>query len=140
MTKLYTERDIMALDEAGNYYCKHVSAMTSEKLHSKSDIAAELAQRDYEIEALKVQVVMLRVACQLGIDMFKANDINVPNTIETLQEAIDATPAQCLSAHDAKVAKAAINDFANHLVDIGQIRSAYPAEEYAAQLRAKAGE
>lgn len=57
--KLYAERDIMALDDAGNYYCKHVSAMTGEKLHSKSDIAAELAHRDYEIDKLKSQVQQL---------------------------------------------------------------------------------
>lgn len=54
--KLYAERDIMALDDAGNYYFKHVSAMTGEKLHSKSDIAAELAHRDYEIDKLKARV------------------------------------------------------------------------------------
>lgn len=54
--KLYAERDIMALDEAGNYYIKHVSAMTGEKLHSKSDIAAELAHRDYEIDKLKARI------------------------------------------------------------------------------------
>ena len=48
----YKERDIMALDSVGNYYCKHVMAMTSEKLHSKSDIAAELGYRDYVIDQL----------------------------------------------------------------------------------------
>lgn len=46
----YAERDIMALDEAGGYYIRHVSAMTGEKLHSKSDIAAELAYRDMLID------------------------------------------------------------------------------------------
>lgn len=34
-------------------YGKHVSAMTGEKLHSKSDIAAELAYRDDQIETLE---------------------------------------------------------------------------------------
>ena len=34
-------------------YDKHMSAMTGEKLHSKSDIAAELAYRDYLIKQLK---------------------------------------------------------------------------------------
>ena|SRR5690554_505769 len=50
--KRYAERDIMALDAAGNYYCRHVSAMTREGLHSKSDIAAELGWRDMQIDAL----------------------------------------------------------------------------------------
>ena len=50
--KLYKERDI----ENQMYYGEHVSAMTGEKLHSKSAIAAELAHRDEEIEDLKFQV------------------------------------------------------------------------------------
>ena len=55
--KQYAERDHMALDEAGNYYCRHVSAMTAEGLHAKSDIAAELAWRDMEIARLKRESV-----------------------------------------------------------------------------------
>jgi hypothetical protein len=35
------------------HYCRHVSAMTSERLHAKSDIAIQLAWRDAEIEALR---------------------------------------------------------------------------------------
>lgn len=48
----YAERDIRALDRQGNYYSRHISAMTGEKLHSKSDIAAELAWRDARIDEL----------------------------------------------------------------------------------------
>lgn len=47
----YARRDIEGL---GKHYTKHVSAMTSEGLHSKSDIAAELAWRDAEIERLRL--------------------------------------------------------------------------------------
>lgn len=43
--KQYAERDAMELDKAGNHYCRHISAMTREELHSKSDIAAELLAR-----------------------------------------------------------------------------------------------
>ncbi|BDQ36357.1 hypothetical protein SYK_07170 [Pseudodesulfovibrio nedwellii] len=49
----YKERDHRHLDQEGNYYCKHVLAMTQEGLHDKSDIAAELAHRDFEIDCLK---------------------------------------------------------------------------------------
>ena len=45
-------RDLRELDQAGGYYCRHVDAMTSEKLHNKSDIAAELAYRDRIIDDL----------------------------------------------------------------------------------------
>ena len=59
MSKLYNERDIMALDEAGGFYCQHISAMTSEQLHSKSDIAAELGYRDMIINDLSVALQQL---------------------------------------------------------------------------------
>jgi predicted Zn-ribbon and HTH transcriptional regulator len=48
--KLYAERDII---EQMQHYVDHVEAMTAEGLHSKSDIAAELAHRDIEIERLE---------------------------------------------------------------------------------------
>lgn len=48
--KNYADRDHMAL---GDYYTRHVSAMTGEGLHSKSAIAAELAHRDAEIDRLR---------------------------------------------------------------------------------------
>ena len=51
--KIYGERDLMAMDIAGNHYCRHVSAMTREGLDSKSDIAAELGWRDMQIAALQ---------------------------------------------------------------------------------------
>lgn len=53
--KLYAERDIMQLDIDGNFYCRHISHTTSEKLHSKSDIAAELGWRDFRIAELERQ-------------------------------------------------------------------------------------
>lgn len=48
--KLYAERDC---EELGEDYMRHLSAMTTEKLHSKGDIAAELAWRDREIRRLR---------------------------------------------------------------------------------------
>lgn len=46
----YAERDIL---KQGNHYMRHVAAMTTEGLHDKSDIAAELAHRDIEIKRLR---------------------------------------------------------------------------------------
>jgi hypothetical protein len=54
-TKHYADRDIMS-DELSVHYCAHVRAMTSEGLHSKADIAAELAYRDWRIEELQREV------------------------------------------------------------------------------------
>lgn len=58
--KHYKERDIEWLDEQGEHYSKHISAMTGEALHDKSDIAAELAWRDYEIDRLKTEKEALK--------------------------------------------------------------------------------
>lgn len=46
---MYAKRD---LEQLGKYYFRHLNAMTAEKLHSKSDIAAELAVRDAIIDGL----------------------------------------------------------------------------------------
>lgn len=46
----YAERD--SIDQ-GEYYLRHLLAMTEEKLHDKADIANELAYRDIEIDRLK---------------------------------------------------------------------------------------
>lgn len=49
----YAERDII---EQEDYYVRHINAMTKEGLHSKSDIAAELAHRDISIFNLEQQL------------------------------------------------------------------------------------
>ena len=46
---IYAERNTEA---QGSHYTKHVCHMTGEGLHDKSEIAAELAHRDIEIERL----------------------------------------------------------------------------------------
>lgn len=59
--KFYDVRDAMALDTAGGYYFRHVSAMTAEELDRKSDIAAELGWRDMQIADLQRKVEALAV-------------------------------------------------------------------------------
>ena len=49
----YANRDHMAL---GEFYVRHVSALTAENLHSKSAIAGELAFRDAEITRLRAEL------------------------------------------------------------------------------------
>ena len=43
-----------------SHYDKHISAMTREKLDSKSDIAAELGWRDWQIEQLNERIKELK--------------------------------------------------------------------------------
>ena len=51
------DRDNAAL---GKFYTDHVSAMTREGLHAKSDIASELAVRDAEIAQLRADAERYR--------------------------------------------------------------------------------
>lgn len=44
------------------HFARHMSAMTSEALHSKADIAMQLARRDQTIEALR-RIVTSALAC-----------------------------------------------------------------------------
>lgn len=53
----YAERDALSLEP---HYSRHVSAMTTEQLHSKADIAAELAFRDQRIATLEAENQRLR--------------------------------------------------------------------------------
>lgn len=52
-TKQYAKRNP---ETQGEHYIKHVSAMTTEDLHKKSEVAAELAHRDILINALKEEL------------------------------------------------------------------------------------
>ena len=52
-TKQYAKRNPEA---QGEHYIKHVLAMTTEGLHQKSAIAAELAHRDILVNALKEEL------------------------------------------------------------------------------------
>ena len=55
--KLYAQRDIIA---QGEFYTRHVCAMTAEGLWDKSSIAAELAHRDQRIAELEAENENLR--------------------------------------------------------------------------------
>lgn len=73
MSKLYSHRDTRALGIHEHYF-RNIEAMTSEGLHKKSHIAAELAVRDARIaeleEALKFShEAAVRYERQLTMDM-----------------------------------------------------------------------
>lgn len=81
--KHYAKRDI----QNQKFYLEHVFAMTSEGLHSKSDIAAELAHRDKEIFNLKTQ---LEVCLQYG---------NAYQTIHNLEAQLKGKKAALSEAY-----------------------------------------
>lgn len=83
--KHYESRDIMALDKSGNYYCRHVSALTRENLVGKSEIAAELGYRDMIID-------------QLEMKLKAANDqISMQSLKEAMQESIEKSNMNLVS-------------------------------------------
>jgi hypothetical protein len=60
-------RDIVDQDlRHGGAYMRHVQALTAEALHSKSDIAAELAHRDIVISSLR-QWVRAALECKTWV-------------------------------------------------------------------------
>lgn len=73
---MYAKRNYYGLDcEAegpGSYYTEHVSAMTSEGLHSKSAIAGELAVRDAQIVHLLYVNHNMSTDSHLDLDLEKA--------------------------------------------------------------------
>ncbi len=105
---------------------------------------AIIAERDNALAQnaeLVAQVVDLKSACQLAIDMFKVNDINVPNTIETLEDVVNATPAQCLSDIQAEAGRAGFMACCAW-IDSDEVKRTYSDEQAANQYaeRVKAGE
>ena len=54
-TNIYAERAVHTAELRG-HFVRHIDHMTRESLHYKSDIAAELAFRDAEIDRLRNQV------------------------------------------------------------------------------------
>ncbi len=86
MSKLYAERDIMQLDKDGDYYFDHAMAMTVERLHSKSDIAAELGYRDFKLSATKAELAELREVINKLPSRNSANLVNeIYNAIELVK-------------------------------------------------------
>lgn len=113
MSNHYEERDAFALDKAGGYYSRHVVAMTKEWLHSKSDIAAELAHRDREIDLLKAQIECLRNAFDElhGVAASCNNWEKFPQAaLDKACNALMARPVECLTEIKAQAVEAEYKD------------------------------
>ena len=111
MSKQYAERDASALDEAGGYYIRHVSAMTKEGLHSKSDIAAELGYRDMLLDSLGAKVSELLtqrdelqaslqrlISSDPHIEMFPTSELEICANNEALQPTLREQAASVIQA------------------------------------------
>jgi hypothetical protein len=104
-TKYRNYRDIDALFTAE--YAQHIQAMTAEKLHSKSEMAVELAGRDREIAALNSYISNLEVENE---ELNKANE----ELTETLFEIAKMLEVDYESAKEEKSKPSAI--YQHHLL------------------------
>ena len=156
--KHYEERNVVELDEIGNHYSNHVSAMTSEGLYSKSDIAAELGYRDAMIDSLKSKLQ----SAEQERDQLKAQVNGMKQAIDDLVRdsegvaglhqngdvapwdelltggrfdewlcVLDDTPQQSLATHDAEV----IERFCDYAQTKYRFGLHSIAKDYADQLR-----
>lgn len=106
--KHYAERDLMTL---GEYYIRHVNAMTAEELRSKSDIAAELAHRDMLIDKLAVSLEELRELVDLAMDRGAINDSSKLDKADDTLALLTAEPqptkrfVSALERHDVWVSR-----------------------------------
>lgn len=126
--KLYAERDAMELDKAGDYYCRHVVAMTHEGLHSKSDIAAELGYRDMLIDQLEfLRETTIKFMGELG-DLLGVNPDN-----ESIFGAVEETK-QRLAAYEA-AAKEPVAWMWERATEISDSNGRYSGFEWLASRR-----
>ena len=89
----YAKRDHMA---QGDYYTRHVSAMTGEDLHRKSAIAAELAHRDMLVDTLRARVAELEAEVQrlrAALCLFMSAGFGNSTDHQMQRAAIDAASA-----------------------------------------------
>jgi len=66
MSEYDKDRDPEALEP---FYTRHVSAMTAEGLHAKSDIAAELAYRDMQLQSSRLIAEKLAGVIERAIEL-----------------------------------------------------------------------
>lgn len=129
--RLYADRDALLLDQLGGYYFRHVSGMTREQLHSKADIAAELAHRDMLIDAsvARLTAVMSERAAEASE---YAHHVAQLSTLEA--DILDREADLIITAPDESGMDWSSNA-RNHYTKIGAMMKAR-----AALARAKAGD
>lgn len=152
--KQYAERDLMAMDIAGNHYCRHVDHMTREKLHSKSDIAAELGWRDMQVAKLTAERDAL--AAEMSVMdaihdkcLFISDDDYdaCPKSVQEIIRSLAVMQIPTTSAYLNSVRAEGVESFAHHQRVIADALpghesqrshriTASRAEDFAKQLRA----
>lgn len=76
-------RNLRAVD-LEPHYCRHVSAMTTEQLHSKADIAEQLAWRDQAIEQLRARVGGLEAEARMWSETAEENEAAIRHLVSII--------------------------------------------------------
>jgi len=94
--KNYADRDVIGLDMKGNYFSRHMLALTAENLHMKADIAAELAWRDAEIDRLKELLALAWPLAKRSVDIAgysgASGDWPLQDQVAALEKYLSANP------------------------------------------------
>lgn len=121
-------------------YCKHVSAMTGEKLHSKADIAAELAYRDDLIEQQQARIndleQLLRDSAKAADQFYQQRNHAIEKrdelaaVVERLRDALEPFAVggitDCISREDYSVMRERVKDWMG-VKDFKKAREAFEA-------------
>jgi hypothetical protein len=110
--KLYADRSRRDVEP---HYSAHVSAMTSEALHSKSAIAAELAFRDAEIEKLRAALATQR-----------QGNVALMGVFEAAAKICDAWGAAASHSEAKEELQGAVESYRNLVAPIGEYGGAQP--------------
>ena len=70
----------------GNYYTKHIIAMTTEELHEKSEIAMELAYRDMLLDIKKSNQNRIIFALEKLINKYSNIKYQMGSTLVNMRE------------------------------------------------------
>lgn len=91
--KLYAKRDIIG---QGEFYTRHVMAMTAEGLHDKSSIAAELAHRDQRIKYLEANVEACSARNSSDVDRIAELEAGIKGAIGLIEGNLEVTARDLL--------------------------------------------
>ena len=95
MTKLYAKRDPAKLEP---WFSQHMNAMTAEDLHSKGDIAIELAWRDKQID--KLDKIINGLLASLDVQQAKIDRLMLEYCPEEMTKEQKENYERCQRPHD----------------------------------------
>ena len=130
MSKLY--RQITLTDDQRNvFFLPHKIAMTSENLHSKSEVAYELGARDMRIAELEKELDNLNSGTD---DLYNMVFEHVGLKLEFPDEVDHTDIKQLLKAHNLEVRKQAFTDAVKYMEHSDKLITTHDVEIFIAEV------